>query len=156
MAKKAFSYCTTLASHVTWSSKKMPSGEFRASRLGLHLHKGKPVFSSYSIFFVRKYLLEITRKFGKGQTLLQFKCNSHVCLKPAMSFYLCKLALSAFCWNVVFINIGQWTSWEARINTINNQRWYLSKNLRDRKFGPLKFTQKKRKSRQKRIRDKIA
>ena len=36
------------------------------------------------------------------------------------------------------------------------QRWYLSKNLRDRKFGPLKFTEKKRKSRQKRIRHKIA
>ena len=38
---------------------------------------------------------------------------------------------------------------------LSTQRWYLSKNLRDRKFGPLTFTQKKRKSRQKRIRDKI-
>ena len=36
------------------------------------------------------------------------------------------------------------------------QRWYLSKNLRDRKFGPLKFMQKKRKSWQKGICDKIA
>ena len=36
------------------------------------------------------------------------------------------------------------------------QTSYLSKNLRNRNFLPQKFTQKKRKSRQKRIRDKIA
>ena len=36
------------------------------------------------------------------------------------------------------------------------QTSYLSKNLRNRNFWPQKFTQKKRKSRQKRIRNKIA
>ena len=95
----------------------MPSGEFRASRLGLHLHKGKPVFSSYSKK-IQKICFRDNKEIWKRPNIASVY-GIHVCLNPAMSFHLCKLALSAFCWNVVFINIGQWTSWEARINTIN-------------------------------------
>ena len=71
--------------------------------------------------------------------------------------YMLAISLSnQFCGINALLTYADLILADAGVPLQPQQTSYLSKNLRNRNFWPQKFTQKKRKSRQKQIRDKIA